>query len=154
MYCMIYVSGWERPMEFCGLKQIHWIGGLKQIHWEWIGKSTIENGMALDHTVRLWIAIWVAYEEVLGCWRCPEPVFRSVSGHDAYWEGEALQQIDVIENHEPYWIFWNWVHGDQRRSWPDESVVMDTMRQIERSMRPNGQPRSQKNSGQYEFCVV
>ena len=44
-----------------------------------------QNGMALDHTARLSCSqIWVAYEEVLGCWRRPGPVYRSVSGHDAF----------------------------------------------------------------------
>ena len=43
--------------------------------WQW----------KIDHTARLSCSqIWVAYEEVLGCWRRPEPVYRSVSGHDAF----------------------------------------------------------------------
>ena len=53
-------------------------------HGSYCGNKMVWR-LKIDHTVRLRCSqIWVAYEEVLGCWRRPEPVFRSVSGHDAF----------------------------------------------------------------------
>ena len=77
--------------------------------WLWIILSGLVvakygYGMALDHTVRLSCSqIWVAYEEVLGCWRRPGPVYRSVSGHDAF-EVRHYSIFDIYI-----------VHGDQRK---------------------------------------
>ena len=72
--------------------------------------------MALDHTARLSCSqIWVAYEEVLGCWRRPEPVYRSVSGHDAF----EVRHYSVFDMFSPW---------RPKKTMAGKSVALETMR--------------------------